>query len=220
MSISKTLLFLSLGSLFAIVILQVSFSSLVVAKQTTGCTALSDTGDLVPSDTIAFWDNHTVNPLIASLDDPFTKQPKVLGTSYGDKWIEIDLSEQRLTAWEGDQIFLESLISSGLWNKTPPGEYNIWYKVKYTKMEGGIKGQRSYYYLPNVPFSMFFFGDYGIHGTYWHNNFGQPMSHGCVNTPTSIAEKIFYWSSPQLPENKNSIRASQDNPGTRVVIHE
>jgi len=67
---------------------------------------------------------------------------------------------------------------------------------------------------------MFFYGDFGIHGTYWHSNFGHPMSHGCVNTPTSIAERLFYWTDPQLPEGKKAVRSSADYPGTRVVIHQ
>jgi hypothetical protein len=87
-------------------------------------------------------------------------------------------------------------------------------------MEGGVKGTKSYYYLPNVPFAMFFYGDFGIHGAYWHTNFGNRMSHGCVNAPTSVAEKLFYWTSPQLPEKKNSVRSTDTNLGTRVVIHD
>jgi lipoprotein-anchoring transpeptidase ErfK/SrfK len=129
------------------------------------------------------------------------------------------LGRQKLIAHEGDQIFAETLISSGLWNSTPTGEYRIWYKIRSTKMSGGSRLTGSYYYLPNVPYAMFFHGSYGIHGTYWHSNFGQRMSHGCVNSPTPIAEKLFYWVGPQLPAGKASVRATADNPGTRVVIH-
>jgi lipoprotein-anchoring transpeptidase ErfK/SrfK len=49
------------------------------------------------------------------------------------------------------------------------------------------------YYLPNVPYVMYFHGGYGLHGTTWHANFGHPMSHGCVNLPTSEAEWLFNW---------------------------
>ena len=115
---------------------------------------------------------------------------QVLGAN-NSRWIEVDLGRQKLIAHDGDQIFLESLISSGLGNRTPVGEYRIWYKIRSTKMEGGNRLTKSYYYLPNVPYAMFFFGSYGIHGTYWHNNFGNRMSHGCVNAPTPIAEKLF-----------------------------
>lgn len=49
------------------------------------------------------------------------------------------------------------------------------------------------YFLPAVPYVMYFHGNYGLHGTYWHNNFGQPMSHGCVNLPTDAAQWLFNW---------------------------
>ncbi len=144
----------------------------------------------------------------------------VLGAQTDDRWIEVDLSEQRLRAWEGDKLVWEFLISSGKWAPTPPGEYRIWIKLKYTKMEGGRRGTRTYYYLPNVPYTQYFYKGYGLHGTYWHNNFGQPMSHGCINLATPDAEKLFYWTSPVIPEGRSVVYASKDNPGTRVVIHD
>ena len=85
--------------------------------------------------------------------------------------------------------------------------------------EGGVKGTGTYYYLPNVPYTMFFYQGFGLHGTYWHNNFGQPMSHGCVNLSIPNAEKLFYWAEPSVGTDQNSVRASSDNPGTRVLVH-
>jgi len=126
----------------------------------------------------------------------------------------------QLIAHQGSEIFLESPISSGLFGKTRVGEYAIWYKIRATKMEGGVRGTGTYYYLPNVPYTMFFDREIGVHGTYWHQNFGKPMSHGCVNAPTPIAEKLFYWADPQVPDGKWAVRSSADNPGTRVVVHE
>ena len=143
-----------------------------------------------------------------------------MGATTSDKWIEIDLGKQKLIAHQGDDIFLEALVSTGLFNRTPVGEYHIWYKIRATKMEGGNKAIHTYYYLPNVPYTMFFFNDFGIHGTYWHNNFGNPMSHGCVNAPTPVAEKLFYWADPQLPEGQMAVIASPKDSGTRVVIHQ
>ncbi len=150
----------------------------------------------------------------------------VLGVNDGEKWIEVDLSDQKLTAWEGTGVFLETLISSGLpWWPTPQGEFRVWAKVRATKMEGG---EGKYYYnLPNVPFVMFFENEnvpgwrgYGLHGTYWHNSFGTQRSHGCVNLPTSIAERLYYWTTPVMPEGKRYVRSTPENPGTRVVVHE
>ncbi len=149
----------------------------------------------------------------------------VLGVSNLDKWIDVDLSEQKLRAWEGNNLFLESLVSTGLpWFATPTGEFSIWLKVRATRMEGG-EG-RYYYNLPNVPYVMFFengeipgYRGFSLHGTYWHNDFGKVHSHGCVNLPTPIAEQLYYWTSPTVPDGKGTIRASAGNPGTKVVIH-
>jgi len=161
-------------------------------------------------------------PQIAFIDREF----KVLGAIDGERWVEVDLSEQKLRAWEGDRIYLETPVSTGLsWWPTPVGEFRIWAKLRATKMEGG--SGKYYYYLPNVPFVMFFENEkvprwkgYGLHGTYWHNDFGRPRSHGCVNLPTPIAEKLYFWVGPVLPEGKKSVFATPENPGTRIVIHE
>ena len=154
-----------------------------------------------------------------------TKQ-QVLGENSGERWIDVDLSEQKLRAYEGDSLFLETLVSSGLpWSPTPTGEFRIWTKFRATKMEGGAG--KYYYYLPNVPYVMFFSNDqvskytgYSLHGTYWHNDFGKVHSHGCVNLPTPIAETLYYWVGPVLQDGKKSISTTADNPGTKIVIHE
>jgi lipoprotein-anchoring transpeptidase ErfK/SrfK len=111
------------------------------------------------------------------------------------------------------------LVSAGKWAPTPTGDFRIWIKLRYTLMHGGSKELHTYYYLPNVPYTQYFYKGFGLHGAYWHNNFGQPMSHGCVNLSIPDAEKLFYWTSPVLPEGKNQVTPTKDNPGTRVVIH-
>ena len=60
---------------------------------------------------------------------------------------------------------------------------------------------------------------YGIHGAYWHNNFGHPMSHGCINMSIPDAQTVYYWANPILADGKSSAQSTTDNPGTRVVIH-
>jgi len=184
-----------------------------------GCDFQSSSGDFDPSETAAIFMNTTIAAPLAVLPEPSGGQ--VLGdVSPEEKWIEVDLSEQKIIAWQGGEKFLESPVSSGKTGKTPTGEFNIWAKYKYTKMSGGSKENGTYYYLPNVPYTMYFYNSYGLHGTYWHNNFGHPMSHGCVNLPTVVAEKLFYWTTPILPSGKNTILADKDNKGTRVVIHD
>ena len=138
---------------------------------------------------------------------------KVLGADDSTKRIAVDLAQQRLFAYEGDNLVYNFLISSGKWGKTPTGTFHIWGKFRYTKMEGGKKEFNTYYYLPNVPFVMFFSNDqvpayrgFGLHGTYWHNNFGHPMSHGCINMKTEEAGFLYNWS-------------TSEKPGTEIVIY-
>jgi hypothetical protein len=150
---------------------------------------------------------------------------QVLGDTSQTKRIEVDLSVQRLYAFEGDQKVFDFLISSGKWAKTPTGTFKIWGKFRYAKMEGGSKEKHTYYYLPNVPYVMFFSNDqvvasrgFSIHGTYWHQNFGTPMSHGCINMKTEEAGQLYNWAMPNLGDKKSG-RATEDNPGTEVIIY-
>lgn len=106
-----------------------------------------------------------------------------------EKWIDIDLSEQRLYAYKGSKVVDSFLVSTGTYlHPTPVGQYAVYIKLRYTDMSGPG------YYLPDVPYTMYFYEGYGIHGTYWHNNFGTPMSHGCVNMLTSDAAWLYNWS--------------------------
>jgi lipoprotein-anchoring transpeptidase ErfK/SrfK len=110
------------------------------------------------------------------------------------RWIQIDLSKQRLIAWEGDRVVYGSAISSG--KKSTPtliGTFNIQSKFKTTRMRG------SGYDVPNVPHAMFYQGNYGIHGAYWHKRFGTPVSHGCVNLAPKHAKWLFEWASVGTP---------------------
>lgn len=150
---------------------------------------------------------------------------KVLGEFTSFKRIEVDLSSQRLYAFEGTQKVYDFLISSGKWGRTPTGTFTIWGKFRYAKMEGGNKALNTYYYLPNVPYVMFFENDqilanrgFSLHGTYWHNNFGHPMSHGCINMKTEEAGLIYNWADPNLGDNQSG-RATPENPGTEVIIY-
>ena len=150
---------------------------------------------------------------------------RVLGENSGPKRIEVDLTNQKVYAFEGNQKIYEFLVSTGKWYPTPTGTFTIWGKFRYTKMSGGNPTLGTYYYLPNVPYVMFFGNSkisasrgFSLHGTYWHNNFGRPMSHGCVNMRTEDAEVLFYWSQPTVGE-KNGTRAEANNPGTEVRIY-
>lgn len=213
------LLSIPLVVLFGVGVLFRSTKSVALVS---GCTPENLSG-LVLEETRAIYEGRSLTaPLLAA-----TSENQVLAAaSPNDRWIEVDLSEQLLRAWDGDVIFLETPISSGLpRTPTPTGEFRVWVKLRASKMEGG-QG-RYYYYLPNVPYIMYFENDqvpgwkgYGIHGAYWHNDFGTPRSHGCVNVHPSVAEKLYYWATPILPANKSSVFASPDNPGIRIIIHD
>jgi len=101
-------------------------------------------------------------------------------------WIDIDLSQQRAYAYEGYTVVNTFVISTGTYlHPTVQGEFHIYVKYRYADMSGPG------YYLPDVPYVMYFYEGYGLHGTYWHNNFGTPMSHGCVNFRTEDAGWVY-----------------------------
>ena len=108
----------------------------------------------------------------------------------GVRWFDVDLSDQRMYAYEGDTLVRTFVVSTGTWQTpTVTGRFKVWIKLKSAPMSGPG------YYLPDVPYIMYFYGDYGIHGTYWHNNFGVPMSHGCVNLSIPDAEWAYNFAS-------------------------
>ena len=99
------------------------------------------------------------------------------------KLITIDLKHQMLYAWNNAKVVYSTPISSGLSaSPTVKGMYHIYWKLPYQEMRG-FSPVHGYYDLPNVPNVMYFYQAYAIHGTYWHHNFGHPMSNGCVNVP-------------------------------------
>jgi lipoprotein-anchoring transpeptidase ErfK/SrfK len=146
------------------------------------------------------------NNQIVSVPETNFGDEKVLGESEtatateSDKRIEVDLTKQMTYAYEGDNLVYSFLISSGSWDRTPIGEFKIWTKVKIQKMSGGSKELGTYFYLPNVQNVMFFYNEktakkmgYSFHQAYWHNNFGVPMSHGCINMTTADSASLYNW---------------------------
>jgi lipoprotein-anchoring transpeptidase ErfK/SrfK len=112
------------------------------------------------------------------------------GVASGEHWIDVDLTRQMVFAFEGNTVVNSFIVSTGTWQyPTVTGQYRVYVKYRSTTMSGPG------YSLPNVPYTMYFYKGYGIHGTYWHNNFGTPMSHGCVNLTIPDAEWLYNWSS-------------------------
>lgn len=197
----------------------------ISGDETTSCCRIeeiSKTGEFDEGANIAIFNSEIIAYPKTSLAQAYSNLNNILGTTNSqgeEKWIEISLDEQKLRAWEGNQLIMEFLISSGKWAPTPKGTFNIWYKTRNQKMEGGSKVLGTYYNLPNVPHNMFFYQGYAIHGAYWHNNFGNPMSHGCVNSPLANVASLFEWAGPVVPEGQNVVRSTPENPGTRVFVH-
>ncbi|MCI0478406.1 MAG: L,D-transpeptidase family protein, partial [Anaerolineales bacterium] len=110
------------------------------------------------------------------------------------KWIDIDLGDQRIAAYQGTLPLKSVLVSTGVrWTPTPIGRFAIYTKLSSQAMSGPG------YYLPGVPWVMYFTGAYAIHGTYWHHNFGTPMSHGCVNLTIDDAKWFYDWAEVGTP---------------------
>lgn len=119
------------------------------------------------------------------------------GSTTTNKWIEVNRTTQQLKAYEGDELFMEISISTGLaLTPTPRGTFTVFKKTPSRYMQGPLPGLPSdqYYDLPGVPWNLYFtHGGAVIHGTYWHESFGSPYSHGCVNLPTHEARKLYEW---------------------------
>ena len=130
--------------------------------------------------------------------NPIAQKITVLKQSQ-QRWIEVNLSKQRLFAWEGKKQVHAVVVSTGkAATPTVTGIFAIQDKQQSMTLEGDD------YVVPNVPSVMFFSGGYAIHGAYWHNRFGTPVSHGCVNVAIDHAEWLFNWA----------------RVGTPVVVHD
>ncbi len=139
--------------------------------------------------------------------------------SLTEKWVSVDLSEQRVVAFEGTRPVANFLISSGR-SPTPTvtGVFRIRAKIAAQTMEGGDRAAGDYYNLPNVQWVSYFFQDYSFHGTYWHRNFGHPMSHGCINMTNADAEWLYNWMGPTNP-GRSWYSTPENELGTLVVVH-
>jgi len=146
---------------------------------------------------------------------------------FSQKRIEISKRDQLLTAYENDQVVLQTKVSTGVPSgpntdngiptTTPSGEFNIMSKVPSAHMgEGNLVSDLEAYELPGVPYNSYFTEvGHALHGTYWHDNFGIPMSHGCVNMRTHEARWIYLWSRPVIDPDERE----QPGFGTQVIIY-
>lgn len=112
-----------------------------------------------------------------------------------DRWISINLFEQTLVIYEGGDLKFVTLLASGMEPfYTQPGIFPIYQKLKLETMQGAFTADRSdFYYLQDVPWTMYFDQARAIHGSYWRTYFGYPQSHGCVNLSPGDANWVFQW---------------------------
>jgi lipoprotein-anchoring transpeptidase ErfK/SrfK len=163
----------------------------IAARHGTSVAALMAANGLSNANRIYAGQRLVVGSGVSSSPDAYA-EPVAAPT--GARWIDIDLTEQRLTAYQGDTAVFSTLVSTGTsQHPTPVGEFDVRTKIDSQTMSGAD------YYLPNVQYVMYFAGANAIHGTYWHNNFGHPMSHGCVNLPTADAAWLYNWASIGTP---------------------
>ena len=120
----------------------------------------------------------------------------------GYQEIVVSISAQTLWAYEAGELVMSTYVSTGTAETpdvtTPVGQWSILTKVDVQDMEGTISGE--YYFVEDVPYVMYFDNEgNALHGTYWHGNFGAPMSHGCVNLPMDVAAWIYEWAQVGTP---------------------
>ena len=148
------------------------------------------------------------------------------GVAPGERWIEIDLSSQAVIAYEGTTPRYVTLASTGrtrtpspeLDYLTPRGLYRIRGKHLTSPMDNDEPGEPPYS-LEDVPYVMYFNGAYAFHSAFWHDRFGRPRSHGCINLAPADAKWLYNWAGPDLPESWHGGSATEENPGTWVWIH-
>lgn len=121
------------------------------------------------------------------------------GVGPNDKWVHVDLARQTMVAFEGETPVYATLVSSGKeGHDTPTGMYRLQRKYvtktmrAYDKVEG-------LYHIEDIPYVMYYYGAYALHGAFWHDVFGQVRSHGCTNLAPPDARWLFFWSGPDLP---------------------
>jgi hypothetical protein len=163
---------------------------------------------------------------VRDFDVAVVSLPKVPSDIVKDeRWVDVDLSSQALVAFEGDKPVYATIVSTGRHNADPEkdhrtveGSFRIREKhVTVTMDDDGASDGT--YRIEDVPWVMYFEKSFALHGAFWHSSFGRERSHGCVNLTPHDARHVFGWASPQLPEGWHGVKATKENPGTRVIVH-
>jgi len=138
----------------------------------------------------------------------------------GEYWIDLDIGRQVLSLYRYDRPVFSTFAATGQgYFPTRTGTFRIQTKLLRTRMSGGPPRFPAPYDLPNVPFTMYYSGDFAIHGAYWHDKFGSPQSHGCTNLTQGDAAYLFSRAAPALMSGVSLAYATQNLPGTIVYNH-
>lgn len=157
-----------------------------------------------------------------NIPDP---QPLPKGLEPWERWVDVSISKQMLVAYEGTRPVYTTLVSTGKKGSpedpydTPKGRWRIYSKHISTTMDGNSASDGNYS-IQDVPWTMFFYGSYALHGAFWHKGFGAVRSHGCVNLGPSDARWLFQWTTPFLPEGWHGVNSTDESPGSTVIVHE
>jgi hypothetical protein len=150
-------------------------------------------------------------------------QPLPAGLSDYDHWIDVSLAQQMLVAYEGVRPVYVTLVSTGKKGseeepfQTPTGRWRLYSKQVTSNMDGTTATDGNYA-IQDVPWVMYFEGSYALHGAFWHRSFGRPRSHGCINLGPSDARWLFGWTTPFLPAGWHGVHATDESPGTTVIV--
>jgi lipoprotein-anchoring transpeptidase ErfK/SrfK len=163
---------------------------------------------------------------VRDIDVAIVTLPKIPSdVANGERWIDVDIGSQALVAFEGQKPVYATIVSTGRRSSEPEkdhttvtGTFRIREKHVSTTMDddGASDGT---YRIEDVPWVMYFEKSFALHGAFWHSSFGRERSHGCVNLTPHDARHLFAWAGPSLPEGWHGVRATKENPGTRVVVH-
>jgi len=157
----------------------------------------------------------------ASRLDPVKKMPA--WGSNGEKWIDINVTKQTLVLYEGTKAVYATLVSTGEAGLSDPekstatkrGIYRIHTKHIAVTMDSDEVGEE--FELRDVPYVQYFESNYALHGAYWHDRFGIPKSHGCINLAPEDARRIFFWTEPTVPAGWHA--ALLPLKGTVLFVH-
>ncbi len=144
------------------------------------------------------------------------------GVGERERWIDVELASQTLVAYEGRRPVFATLVSTGRpgpGHETPRGVHRVWVKLAEDTMDDLTRvDQETNYAIEGVPWVQYFRDGVALHAAFWHDDFGRPRSHGCVNLAPRDARWLFAWTEPALPPGWDAILTSEAEPGTIVRV--